>query len=128
MNNNHWLMNSEVLTLLRKLRKRLKAEFDITLRFTDYGFEQQLARARDRTIDSETRHMITALEERRGKPFTTGDEAPPRLYRGHPILQEPPRRKDIYELIYGEELADHCGSQRGDWTKKKIYRGLQVPR
>ncbi|WP_156481417.1 hypothetical protein [Microbulbifer thermotolerans] len=125
MANNHWLMNSEVLTLLRKLRKRLKAEFGITLQFADYGFEAQLARARDKTIDSETRQMISALEARRGAPFTTGEEAPPRLYRGHPILQEEPRKRDIYELIYGETMAEHCAAgQMG--TTKKIYRGQRL--
>lgn len=126
MDNHHWLMNSEVLTILRKLRKRLNAEFGIVLRFSDYDFEQQLARAREKTVDNETRYMIAALEARKGEPFRSGDEPPQRLYRGQPILEEEVSKRDIYELIYGEELADHDASRRP--TSTKIYRGQPVLR
>ncbi|MCW8125723.1 hypothetical protein [Microbulbifer halophilus] len=121
MGNHHWLMNSEVLTILRKLRKRLNAEFGIVLRFSDYDFEQQLARARDRTVDGETRRMIAALETRKGESFRTGEEQPPRLYRGQPILEEDDSKRDIYERLYGDELAEHDPSRRP--TPTKIYRG-----
>lgn len=126
MGNHQWLMNSEVLTVLRKLRKRLNAEFDVVLRFSDYDFEQQLARARDRTVDDETRRMIAALEARKGEPFRTGEEHPPRLYRGQPILEEGDSKRDIYELLYGDELAEHDPSRRPAPTK--IYRGQPVLR
>ncbi|WP_250459093.1 hypothetical protein [Microbulbifer litoralis] len=126
MDNHHWLMSSEVLTILRKLRKRLSAEFGIVLRFSDYDFEQQLARAREKTVDSETLHMIAELEARKGEAFRTGDEPQPRLYRGQPILEEKDSRRDIYELLYGEELADHDPSRRRASTR--IYRGQPVLR
>ncbi|MFC6632999.1 hypothetical protein [Microbulbifer taiwanensis] len=127
MNNQQWLMNSEVLTILRKLRKRLQAEFDICLRFSDANLEQQLARARDRSIDSETRRMIAELEERKGRAFSTGEEIPQRLYRGNPVLQEPETR-NIYELIYGAELAHHDAARRHKVEHSRVYRGQPVLR
>ena len=117
MYDHHWLMNSQVLTLLRQLRKRLQAEFGICLRLSDADFEQQLARAKAMSVDAETQRIIDSLEERRGAPFRSGDEPPERLYRGHPVLQEPERKADIYRLIYGDEL-----------TPAKYYRGQQVLR
>lgn len=126
MDNHQWVMNSEVLTILRKLRKRLQAEFDICLRFSDYDFEWQLAKARDKTVDGETRRMIAELEARKGTPFTTGEEMPQRLYRGQPILDEPAQHKDIYELIYGDELAHHDASKRGKQVPVRVYRGQQI--
>lgn len=125
---NHWLMNSEVLTILRKLRKRLHAEFDITLRFSDEDLEEKLARARNKTVDSETRRMITTLEEYKGQAFTCGEEGPRRFYRGQPILQEVGQRKDIYALIYGEELAQHDAALRGKWKPTQVYRGQPILR
>ncbi|WP_346837460.1 hypothetical protein [Microbulbifer sp. SAOS-129_SWC] len=125
---NHWLMKSEVLTLLRRLRKRLQAEFDITLRFSDADLEAQLARARERTVDTETREIIATLESRRGEPFTSGDEVPPRFYRGQPILQEATRHEDIYTLIYGDELPQHDGSRRAKGEPLQVYRGQPVLR
>ncbi|SEA45193.1 hypothetical protein [Microbulbifer marinus] len=126
MDNHDWLMNSEVLTILRKLRKRLKAEFDINLRYADFDFEQQLAQAKSRTVDSETQRMIAGLEMRRGAPFQTGDELPARLYRGQPILEEPPKKRDIYELIYGDELVRHTAGTREPHAAGKTLRGQQV--
>ncbi|WP_308366089.1 MULTISPECIES: hypothetical protein [unclassified Microbulbifer] len=125
MKNNHWLMTSDALTILRRLRRRLQAEFDICLRFSDDNLEQQLGRAKAKSADSETRQLIGKLEEIRGRPFLTGDEAPPRLYRGQLILNEP-RQKNIYELIYGEELARHDSSRRHRSSPVKMYRGQRV--
>ncbi|MFI2811399.1 MULTISPECIES: hypothetical protein [Microbulbifer] len=123
MDNHHWLMSAEALTLLRKLRKRLQAEFDISLRFSEYAFEQHLARAKHKTVDGDTRHMIAQLEKLRGAPFSTGDEPAPRLYRGQPILQE---NRDIYAMIYGDELSLHDASQPRRQQRKKMYRGQVV--
>ncbi|SHF14703.1 hypothetical protein SAMN04487965_1479 [Microbulbifer donghaiensis] len=128
MDNHDWLMNSEVLTILRQLRKRLKAEFDINLRFSGFDFEQQLALAKSKTVDTETLRMIAELELRRGEPFRTGDEIPMRLYRGQPILQEPPKKQDIYELIYGDELALHQKGPHEPQLVTKTLRGQQVLR
>ncbi|MBB3059755.1 hypothetical protein [Microbulbifer rhizosphaerae] len=106
MKNNYWLMTSDALTILRRLGRRLQAEFDICLRFSDDNLEQKLGRAKAKSADTETRQLIGKLEEIRGMPFLTGGQALPRLYRGHPKLNEP-RQKDIYELIYGEDPARH---------------------
>ncbi|WP_237055490.1 hypothetical protein [Microbulbifer sediminum] len=125
MDNHHWLMSAEALTLLRKLRKRLQAEFDVSLRFSEFAFEQHLARAKHRTVDEDTRRMIAQLEQLRGTPFLTGDEPAPRLYRGQPILEETPNR-DIYSMIYGEELSRHDPSLRGRQHTKKMYRGQLI--
>ncbi|TLM74430.1 hypothetical protein ACONUD_19430 [Microbulbifer harenosus] len=124
MTDHQWLMTSQALNTLRKLRKRIQAEFGINLRFSDFDFESQLAELKHRTKDSDTRKLIANLEVLRGSPFLTGEEAPERLYRGHKVLEET-RRKDIYEMIYGEELALHDG--RG-WPAlpHKMYRGLPV--
>ncbi|WP_105103107.1 hypothetical protein [Microbulbifer pacificus] len=124
MTNHHWLMTSQALNTLRKLRKRIQAEFGINLRFSDFDFEPQLARFKHRTKDNDSRKLIAELEILRGSPFLTGDEPPQRLYRGHKILEEA-RRKDIYEMIYGEELALHDG--RGTPTlPHKMYRGQPI--
>lgn len=122
---NHWLMGSEVLSILRKLRTRLQAEFGTRLRLSDRSFERVLALAKTNTVDTETRQLLARLEALRGEPFRSGDEPPVRLYRGNPVLTEP-RRKDIYELIYGEELARHDPSRRDRLRQVKIYRGNPV--
>lgn len=126
MDNHQWLMNAEVLTILRKLRKRLQAEFNICLRLSDYDFERQLAQARDQTVDSETQRMIAELEARKGQAFLTGNELPQRLYRGQPILDNSAHKQDIYELIYGEELAQHKAPQREKAASTKVYRGQRL--
>lgn len=124
MNDHQWLMTSQALNTLRKLRKRIGAEFGINLRFSDFDFETQLAHLKHRSKDSDTRNLITQLEALRGSPFLTGEEPPERLYRGHRILQEQ-GRKDIYEMIYGEELALHDG--RGIPAQpQKFYRGQPI--
>ena len=124
MNKHQWLMNSNALNILRKLRKRLQAEFGLNLRFSDFDFEQQLAEFKSRSVDKATCALITQLEAIRGEPFLRGDEPPERLYRGQKILEEP-SKKDIYEMIYGEELALHDG--RGNpSTPNKMYRGHPI--
>ncbi|MFV8781369.1 hypothetical protein ACNKU7_02995 [Microbulbifer sp. SA54] len=124
MNDHQWLMNSQALNALRKLRKRIHAEFGLNLRFSDFDFEGQLARLKHHTKDKDSLQLIAELECLRGSPFLTGEEPPQRLYRGHKILQET-ERKDIYEMIYGEELALHNG--RGACaTPRKIYRGQPI--
>ncbi|WP_236250573.1 hypothetical protein [Microbulbifer sp. ALW1] len=124
MNDHQWLMNSQALNSLRKLRKRLQAEFGLNLRFSDFDFEQQLAQVKSRTVDSDTRKLIAQLETLKGSPFLTGDEPPERLYRGQKILHEP-GKKNIYEMIYGEELALHDG-RGATIAPRKMYRGHPV--
>lgn len=121
MNKHQWLMNSHALNILRKLRKRLQAEFGLNLRFSDFDFEQQLAEVKSRSVDKVTCALINQLEVIRGEPFLRGDEPPERLYRGQKILEER-GKKDIYEMIYGEELALHDG--RG--IPSKMYRGHPI--
>lgn len=124
MTDHQWLMTSQALNTLRKLRKRIQAEFGISLRFSDFDFEPQLARLKHRTKDSDSHKLISGLEALRGAPFLTGEEPPERLYRGHKVLEET-RPKDIYEMIYGKELALHDG--RGlPAPPHKIYRGLPI--
>ncbi|SDJ94379.1 hypothetical protein [Microbulbifer yueqingensis] len=125
MNNHHWLMNAQVLTLMRKLRKRLQAEFDINLRLSEDGLEQHLAKAKYSTVDGETRRLIAEIEHHRGAPFLTGEEPRPRLYRGQPVLREN-TGKDIYAMIYGEELSLHDPALRGRSRPEKMYRGQKV--
>lgn len=124
MTDHQWLMTSQALNTLRKLRKRIQAEFGISLRFSDFDFEPQLARLKHRTRDSDSRKLIAELEVLRGSPFLTGEEPPERLYRGHKILEET-GRKDIYEMIYGKELALHDG--RGiPALPHRMYRGQPI--
>ncbi|WP_226663555.1 hypothetical protein [Microbulbifer aggregans] len=126
MNDHQWLMNSQALNALRKLRKRIQAEFGLSLRFSDFDFEVQLARLKHQTKDKDSLKLIDELEILRGSPFLTGKEPPERLYRGQKILQEEVT-KDIYEMIYGEELAQHDG--RAAYTPaQKIYRGQPILR
>lgn len=124
MNNHQWLMNSQALNILRKLRKRLQAEFGLNLRFSDFDFEEQLAEVKSRSVDKETCTLITQLEVLRGAPFLSGEEPPERLYRGQKILKES-GKKDIYEMIYGEELALHDGRGMPSHPRK-MYRGLPI--
>lgn len=124
MNDHQWLMNSQALNTLRKLRKRIQAEFDINLRFSDFDFETQLAELKHRSKDAQTQTLIGELETLKGTPFVTGYEPPERLYRGQKILQEEAPR-DIYELIYGEDLARHDGRGMSD-RPRKMYRGQPV--
>jgi len=124
MNDHQWLMNSQALNTLRKLRKRIQAEFDINLRFSDFNFETQLAELKHRTKDTQTLDLVTELEALKGAPFVTGHEPPERLYRGQKILEED-KGQDIYELIYGADLALHDG--RGTASRpRKMYRGQLV--
>lgn len=125
MNDHQWLMNSQALNILRKLRKRLYAEFGLSLRFSDFDFEQQLAQVKNRSVDVQTRNLIEELESLRGAPFLTGHEPPERRYRGQKILQEP-SKKDIYEMIYGEELSRHSGKGKLPKPPLKMYRGRYV--
>ncbi|WGL16142.1 hypothetical protein PVT68_15380 [Microbulbifer bruguierae] len=124
MTDHQWLMTSQALNTLRKLRKRIQAEFGISLRFSDFDFESQLARLKHRSKDNQTRNLISELEVLRGSPFLTGEEPPERLYRGQKIYQEQGGR-DIYEMIYGEELGLHNG--RGlPKSQQKMYRGQPI--
>ena len=124
MTDHQWLMSSQALNTLRKLRKRIQAEFDISLRFSDFDFETQLADLKHRSHDDESLALITQLEALKGAPFLNGNEPPERLYRGQRVLKEE-GKKDIYEMIYGEELALHDG--RGASSQpRKMYRGLPV--
>ena len=124
MTDHHWLMTSQALNTLRKLRKRIQAEFGFNLRFSDFDFELQLAKLKHRTKDSDSRKLIAELESLRGSPFLTGEEPPERLYRGQKILQEP-ERVDIYKMIYGKELALHNGGGMRD-QPNKMYRGQPI--
>ncbi|WP_288131202.1 hypothetical protein [Microbulbifer sp.] len=124
MNDHQWLMNSQALNTLRKLRKRIQAEFDINLRFSDFDFETQLAELKHRSHDTDTLNLITELEALKGAPFMTGHEPPERLYRGQKILQEK-KGQDIYELIYGKDLALHDGRGKPE-LPRKMYRGQPV--
>ncbi|WP_226704009.1 hypothetical protein [Microbulbifer elongatus] len=126
MTDHQWLMTSQALNTLRKLRKRIQAEFDINLRFSDFDFETQLAELKHRSKDAESLSLIGQLEALKGSPFLTGEEPPERLYRGQKVLQEQ-GKKDIYEMIYGEELALHDG--RGTPTPpQRMYRGQPIIR
>ena len=126
MTDHQWLMTSQALNTLRKLRKRIQAEFGISLRFSDFNFETQLADLKHRSIDTASLGLIAQLEELKGGPFRTGNEPPERLYRGQKVLQET-GGKDIYEMIYGEELALHDG--RGLQSQpRRMYRGQPVMR
>jgi hypothetical protein len=125
MENSYWLMSSETLALVRKLRKRVKAEFDIGLRLSDPGLVQQLARIKTKSVDIETQRLIARLEERQGAPFLAVADGPVRLYRGNRVLAEP-SRKDIYEMIYGKDLALHDPSRRARLQLVRIYRGHRV--
>ena len=124
MNDHQWLMTSQALNTLRKLRKRIQAEFGINLRFSDFNFEFQLADLKHRSKDAESLGLIAQLEALKGGPFVTGHEPPERLYRGHKVLQET-GRKDIYEMIYGEELRLHDGRGESE-LPRKMYRGQPV--
>ncbi|MCQ3828484.1 hypothetical protein [Microbulbifer elongatus] len=124
MTDHQWLMTSQALNSLRKLRKRIQAEFGINLRFSDFNFEQQLADLKHRSKDAESLALIAQLEALKGGPFLNGQEPPERLYRGQKVLKES-ARKDIYEMIYGEELALHDG--RGVQAQpRRMYRGQPV--
>ncbi|QKX17278.1 hypothetical protein [Microbulbifer sp. YPW1] len=124
MTDHQWLMTSQALNILRKLRKRIQAEFDISLRFSDFDFEPQLAELKHRSHDDESLKLIAQLESLKGSPFLTGNEPPERLYRGQRVLKEQDK-KDIYEMIYGDELALHDG--RGVSSQpRKMYRGQPV--
>ncbi|MBN8430279.1 hypothetical protein JF535_05355 [Microbulbifer salipaludis] len=124
MTDHQWLMTSQALNTLRKLRKRIQAEFGINLRFSDFDFEAQLAELKHRSKDAQTLGLIRQLEALKGSAFLTGNEPPERLYRGQKVLQEK-SKKDIYEMIYGDELALHDG--RGTPAlPRKMYRGLPV--
>ena len=124
MTDHQWLMTSQALNTLRKLRKRIQAEFGINLRFSDFDFELQLGELKHRSKDTQSLALIAELEALKGSPFLTGDEPPERLYRGQKVLQEQ-GRKDIYEMIYGEELALHDG--RGTTSlPRRMYRGQPV--
>ena len=124
MTDHQWLMTSQALNTLRKLRKRIQAEFGINLRFSDFDFEIQLADLKHRSKDAESLALISQLEALKGAPFLTGQEPPERLYRGQKVLQER-SEKDIYEMIYGEELALHDG--RGVSSQpRKMYRGQPI--
>lgn len=75
-------------------------------------------------MDGETRRLIDAIEHHRGAPFLTGEEPRPRLYRGQPVLREDTR--DIYAMIYGDELSLHDPALRGRPRPEKMYRGRKV--
>ena len=124
MTDHQWLMNSQSLNTLRKLRKRIQAEFGINLRFSDFDFETQLASLKHRSKDAESLGLISQLETLKGGPFLTGKEPPQRLYRGQKVLQER-SKKDIYEMIYGEELALHDGRGTPN-LPRKMYRGQPI--
>ncbi|WP_066961556.1 hypothetical protein [Microbulbifer sp. Q7] len=124
MTDHQWLMTSQALNTLRKLRKRIQAEFDINLRFSDFDFEAQLAELKHRSKDTQTLGLITQLEALKGSAFLTGNEPPERLYRGQKVLQEK-SKKDIYEMIYGDELGLHDG-RGASQLPRKMYRGLPV--
>lgn len=125
MKNRHWIMSSEALTTLRKLRKRIQAEFGTDLKLSEEGLEQRLARTKRASVDTETRGLITHLEELHGEPFLSGDEPPPRLYRGRPILEEPCKR-DIYAMIYGRDLTRHTSPAAQGSKPVKMYRGTPI--
>lgn len=125
MKNRHWLMSSEALTALRKLRKRIHAEFGTDLKLSEEGLEQRLARTKKTSVDRETLGLIALLEELHGEPFLSGDEPPPRLYRGNPVLEEP-RKRDIYAMIYGRDLELHTSSAQQGSKPAKMYRGNPV--
>ncbi|MBY6210328.1 hypothetical protein KUV95_02065 [Microbulbifer agarilyticus] len=126
MTDHQWLMTSQALNTLRKLRKRIQAEFGITLRFSDFDFESHLAALKHRTQDEQSRALIAELEGLRGSPFQTDDEGAPRLYRGRQVLVEEEKKQDIYEMIYGDELALHGGQDKKPDTPVKMYRGRAV--
>ena len=109
MYEHHWLRNSQVLQLLRSLRKRPQAEFDICLRLSDSDFERQLARAKAASVDAEPQRIIGLLEERRGAPFRSGDElAPAKYQRGQQVLREQPHPVPEPHRIY------RCRFNRGE--------------
>ncbi|WP_299595379.1 hypothetical protein [uncultured Microbulbifer sp.] len=124
MTDHQWLMTSQALNTLRKLRKRIQAEFGINLRFSDFDFEIQLADLKHRSKDTESLALISRLEILKGSPFLTGQEPPERLYRGQKIMQKT-GKKDIYEMIYGDELALHDGRGAPN-LPLKMYRGLPI--
>nr|WP_010133575.1 hypothetical protein [Microbulbifer agarilyticus] len=126
MTDHQWLMSSQALNTLRKLRKRIQAEFDITLRFSDFDFESHLAALKLRTQDEQSRELIAELEALRGTPFQTDDEGTQRLYRGRQVLVEEGRKQDIYEMIYGDEFTLHGGQDKQPETPVKMYRGRAV--
>jgi hypothetical protein len=120
----NWVFKPNAMQLLQQLRRRVKAEFGFTLRFKEEDLVEQLARVKSNTVDDATQSILAQVEEMRGIAFGVEEQTKVSTYRGQVVLQQPAKEKDIYQMIYGDELAEHTQSKR---TKsQKMYRGRPV--
>jgi response regulator RpfG family c-di-GMP phosphodiesterase len=120
----NWVFKPNAMQLLQQLRKRVKAEFGFTLRFNEEQLVEQLARVKRKTVDATTRSIVADIEQMRGATFNEHRQASALTYRGQTVIKEQPKKKDIYQMIYGDELHKHSKTKSG--KSQRMYRGAPI--